>query len=262
MWLQVNGDYGKFCIENDPIKMGRGELQKITFSAVRNMQEAQALVMEVVDLQHDCQSNDTERNDAENIMTVVHMVIGSCRVQHYMFFSEAFSQLPYSIMNYNLGHIFSIERRIEMDASMMFLKVTNWDALLTWIESSDVVGCKLNAYRHACQRAHDSQIPFVKTWTKAVKNDDDYQKYVKDLDTYAHMIARITMNGFVQIHLMWNKKKGAKLQTESEQEIKNSGSNRCSSQNPCMGGIFWTPEVEVMVKMRMGLIMHVIEILC
>ena len=181
------------------------------------------------------------------------------------------NQLLFSIMHLKLDHILKVKVMMEMHTSMLFLKVKNWNGLLEWMESSDVIGKKLHAYRQACKAAYESQIPFVKLWAKYTKYDDDYEKYMRDIDAYTHMIARITMNGFVQIHLMWNKE--ALLDHDikyRKKKIPASGTSNTnavavvpngSGSGSIIGGVFWTKEVEAMTKMRMGLIMHAIEIL-
>jgi hypothetical protein len=122
-----------------------------------------------------------------------------------------------------------------MDNSMMFLRVRNWDNLLEWMESVEVLNCKLQAYRDTCSLA-----------TSSLRN--------KNVDKESHMIARITMNGFVQMHLMWNAHQDQRYSSGVQ---KNKGRERDAE---CRG-IQWTSDVDKMVKLRMGLVMAVIEIL-
>lgn len=154
-------------------------------------------------------------------------------------------------------------RREEKDTSMVFLKTHNWKGLLDWMESPKVLGYRLEAYRQACQAASDSQCRFDVAGSR-------------DMDTDSHMIARITMNGFVQMHVMWNKNMSSKNLTNNlANNLANSRGNEQKKRKLVDssdtvgkggggkkgGGIIWTREVETMVKMRMGMIMLAIEIL-
>jgi hypothetical protein len=308
----VNGDFGKFCVENDASKVANSEYQRITFSAVRDMNDAKSLISQLVlpnlvskgtqDVFGDIDCGNTGlkpsySSDEEYMgMIVVHMVVASCRIQHYISFNERNSPLAMNIMCFKLQHIFNVERRVEMDTSMIFLKVKDWQALLGWMESDEMkclVGtsgtCPLStlslhasphgdscllAYREACQAAIDSQKPYMQAWLKYtsmqqnathVGNNSTLTSLDRDIDANAHMIARITMNGFVQIHLMWNKEKSHKKQKRIQRNLPfHSDASPSVESNlpvPQIGGVFWTPEVEKMVKMRMGLIMYAIEIL-
>ena len=97
-----------------------------------------------------------------------------------------------------------------MDTSMMFLKIRDWHAFLSWMESPDVLNCHLKAYREACAKAQHSQLYHMKRWlleNQDAKEAVDVKTECKHMDMNAHMIARVTMNGFVQVHFMWNKDK-------------------------------------------------------
>lgn len=175
-----------------------------------------------------------------------------------------------------------------MDTSMMFLKVNNWKGVLEWMESKQVLGTELAAYRLACARAMESQSLYVKAWLKehvvlesmpdslhtcSLQDEEKLEclspeVLERDIDSNSHMIARITMNGFVQMHLIWNKeKKQTKKQREMaqlmcvEKKPQVCLHQKCLDAKKKIGGVFWTPEVETMVKMRMGIIMYAIEIL-
>lgn len=272
----VNGECGKFCVENDVLKMSYKEVQKVTFSAVRDMRQAKMLISQLVMPVVDSSTSSTSKKSLYKPMVVVHMVVASCRVQHYIAFGAVSSQLSRSIVCFNLQHIFSFERRLEMDTSMMFLKVKDWNALLLWMESPEVLGESMHAYREACRKAKESQLPYIEAWlethdfssvdSKENKNDKKKEScpFERDIDENAHMMARITMNGFLQIHLMWNKEdRLAKRVPKSVRKgRKGAGAKQVEAAVvPKIGGIFWTDEVEVMVKMRMGIIMYAIEIL-
>lgn len=250
--MQVNGDYGKFCIENNITKISNGDLQRITFSGVRDMDEAKRLIDQLVcPLDH--------INEKFKPMVIVHMVVACCRLQHYMVFQESNSQLLYSITRFKLQNILKVQISMEMHTSMLFIKVMDWNGLLEWMETGSVIGVNLQAYRKACADASASQIPFAKEWAK-YNGDDNYEKYMKDLDSHTHMIARVTMNGFVQLHLMWNKEPLLLLSPSSSFPVKRKKQDKFEKHYK-VGGVFWTEEVEIMAKMRMGLIMHAIEIL-
>jgi hypothetical protein len=302
----VNGGCGKFCVENNPAKISRHELQKITFTAVKEMGRALQLVSQMtvpnspaadtcayayedamdVDLLDGQDSVDSRVQPS----VVVHMVIMYCRISHHVSFSGVIDLLPLSIRKYKLEHIFAIERRLEMDTSMVFLKVVNCQALLEWAESAEGLDYKLCAYKQACNMAHSNTANAL-------------------IDIHCHVMARITRNGFIQMHLMWNKHRHDNSQEEGGFVVQGKGdstgkghtdkvqtgkghtdkghtdkvqtgkghtdkvhtgkvhhkkkatANKCS-EHMHLKGIQWTTHVEKMAKMRVGLVMAVIEMLC
>lgn len=279
----VNGVYGKFCVENDAFKMTQGEFQRITFTAVRDMDMAKVLVSEMVKPLEDNSLSRTPgelwtgKENKPKGFVIVHMVVASCRMQHYISFSNGINQLARSITTLRLWHIFSMVNMMEAPPSMLFLKVNDWEALLEWMESGDALGERLDAYRQACALAQERQAYYLQNMRESMKDlDRPAEKETKciaqAMDAHSHMVMRITMNGFVQMHLMWNEEKQKQAGRGRKRASKSSAESLCAdkvsakNENPkdanIVHGIFWCKEVEVMVKMRMGLVLQAIEILC
>jgi hypothetical protein len=161
---------------------------------------------------------------------------------------------------------------------------------LEWAESAEGLDYKLCAYKQACNMAHSNTANAL-------------------IDIHCHVMARITRNGFIQMHLMWNKHRHDNSQEEGGFVVQGKGdstgkghtdkvqtgkghtdkghtdkvqtgkghtdkvhtgkvhhkkkatANKCS-EHMHLKGIQWTTHVEKMAKMRVGLVMAVIEMLC